>query len=336
MKAVMLKAIEQVELVDIPVPAVEADQLLIKTGAATICTSDLNDIRENPFNIAFPVVIGHEAAGTVAAVGAAVTGFRPGDRVTTHPAHPCRTCETCRAGYDHVCPNMKHFGINMQGAMAEYFVVREDRARHIPNSVDFSLASLAEPVSVCLEALSQARLSPASSLLIIGDGPFGILNAWLAQSLNVARVVVVGEQAFRLSFARTAVTINAREVPDPVQSMIDASGGLGYDAAILAVSSRQAFAQCMQCLKPKGRLVVFSAIPGETPVDLFALHLKELEIVGSCGDQDRFDEAVSILTNPAYGISDLITHRFPLSQYRQALNLAATGRDTAMKVSFVF
>lgn len=332
----MLKALGQVELTEIPVPEIGEDQLLVKTGAATICTSDLNDIRENPFDITLPVVIGHEAAGTIAAVGASVRHFRIGDRVATHPSHACRRCEICRAGLEHVCPNMAHFGINMQGTMAEYFVVRQDRARHLPNSVDFPLASLAEPVSVCLEALTQARLSPASSLVIVGDGPFGVLNAWLAQTLGVGRVVLVGEHDFRLAFARGAMTINIREVENPARAIKAASGGLGYDAAILAVGSREAFVQCMECLKPKGRLVVFSAIPGETPVDLFSLHLKELEILGSCGDQDRFDEAVSILSNPSFAISDLITHRFPLSEYGQALEVASVRHDSAMKVSFVF
>ena len=176
MKAVYLKAIGQVELVDIPVPVIQEDQLLIKTGAATICTSDLNDIRSNPFGIALPVVIGHEGAGMVAKVGKTVRGFQVGDRVTTHPVHPCGTCQACRDGMKHLCLNMDHFGINLQGTMAEYYVVRQDRARHIPDMVDFPLASLAEPVSVCLEALAQAKLSPGNSLLIIGDGPFGVLR----------------------------------------------------------------------------------------------------------------------------------------------------------------
>jgi L-iditol 2-dehydrogenase len=336
MRALSLRAVGRTELVDIPIPTIQADQLLIRTGAATICTSDLNDIRSNPFGISLPVVIGHEAAGTVVEVGKAVQGFQVGDRVTTHPVHPCGTCQACRDGMNHLCLNMGHFGINLQGTMAEYYGVRQDRARPIPDTVDFPLASLAEPVSVCLEALAQAKLRPGNSLLIMGDGPFGVLIARLTEALDLSKVVIAGRHDFRLSLAGSALKMNSQKMTDPVRELKDVVGGAGYDAAILAVGTAQAFTECFECLKPKGRLVVFSAIPGGTPVDLVWLHLKELEILGACNDQDRLDEAVRMLSSPALGISDLITHRFSLTEFEQALHLAQAGRDQAMKVSFVF
>jgi threonine dehydrogenase-like Zn-dependent dehydrogenase len=336
MKALALQSIGQVELVDVPVPQFAADQMLIKTGAATICTSDINDIRDNPFDIPLPVTIGHEAAGTVAAVGAAVKDFRPGDRVATSPVQPCGKCQACQEGLGHLCLDMQHFGINLPGAMAEYYLVRHDRARLIPDSVDFALASLAEPVSVCLEALAQARLQAGSRLLIIGDGPFGVLMSRLAEAMPLAKIVLVGRLDFRLSFAGKAITLNNEGNPDPVSAILALNAGAGFDAAILAVSSPEAFAECMQCIKPKGRVVVFSALPGQTPVDLFSLHLKELEIVGACNDQDRFSEAVAMISNPALGLARLITHQFPLDEFQQAFRLAEFGRDQAMKVTFRF
>ena len=336
MKALMLKAVGLVDLAEIPLPIIGKDQLLIKTGAATICTSDLNDIRSNPFGISLPVVIGHEGAGTVTAAGEKVQDFRPGDRVATHPVHPCGACQACLAGMGHLCLNMVHFGINLQGTMAEYYVVRQDRARHIPAGMDFPLASLVEPVSVCLEALAQAKLSAGGSLLIIGDGPFGVLLARLASAFGLTKTVIVGRHDFRLSFAGKAIKINAKKAPDPLKAIRDSADGLGFDAAILGAGNRQAFSECLQCLKPKGRLVVFSAIPGETPVDLYSVHIKELVILGACNDQNRFDEAVNMLSNPDLGIAEVITHRLPLHEYEHALNLAETGREEAMKVSFIF
>lgn len=336
MKALRLNAPDRLELVEMDIPAIKDKELLIKTGASTICTSDLTDIRANPFGIRLPVVIGHEGAGTVAAIGAAVKGFRLGDRVATHPVHPCGDCPPCRDGMGHLCQNMRHFGINLPGTFAEYYVAREDRVRHIPDWVDFSLASLAEPVSVCLEALAQARLLPGKALLVIGDGPFGLMIARLAVPLDLSKLVLAGWYDFRLSFARQTVRLNTQKEADPLKVMRDAVGGAGYDAAVLAVGSHQAFLDGLHCLKPKGRLVIFSAIPGETPVDLFMVHLKELEIIGSCNDQDRFDEAVRMLSDPRLGLSELITHRFPIEEYRQALDLAENGHDRALKISFVF
>jgi len=231
---------------------------------------------------------------------------------------------------------MGHFGLNMPGTFAEYYLVREDRARKIQDKVDFPTASLAEPTSVCLEALAQARLAPGDKLLIIGDGPFGQIIARLADALPLSKVVMAGWDNFRLSFARQALPLNIKGVPDPVAMMKTAVGGDGYPAVILAVGSPQAFADGLKCLKPKGRLVVFSAISGQTSVDLFYVHIKELEIIGSCNDQDRLDEAVRMLSDPSLALSELITHRFTLADYHRAFELAEIGKGEAMKVSFVF
>ncbi|QPC84170.1 alcohol dehydrogenase catalytic domain-containing protein [Phototrophicus methaneseepsis] len=334
MKAVCLKGPRQVELVDVPVPDIANDQLLIRMGASTICTSDLNDIRANPFDIPLPVIIGHEAAGTVVGIGQDVTGFSLGDRITTHPVHPCGYCSACREGKQHLCLNMGHFGIDLQGTMAQYYYVRSDRARHIPDEMPFPLAALSEPVSVCLEALAQAKLKAGDSLLIMGDGPFGVLMARLAQTMDLAHVVVAGWQDFRLSFAKSAQKINTQHLEEPVPALLQPVDS-GYDAVILAVGSAQAFHQGFQCLKPKGRLVVFSAIPEGAQVDLMTVHIKEMEIVGACNDQDRFDEAVQMLTNPALGIAELITHQFPLSQFEQALHLAENAHDQVMKIALI-
>lgn len=336
LKAISLLAKDRLALVEVDVPTPGENELLIRTGAATICTSDIHDLHENPFGIPLPVVLGHEGAGQVAAVGSGVQGFQVGDRVATDPVHPCGGCASCRRGLGHLCLKMGHFGINMPGTMAEYYLARQDRARPIPDTVDFTTAALEEPVAVCLEALAQARLSPGASLLILGDGPFGLLMARLAARLSLGRLVLGGMLDFRLSFAGGATTANLAGVEDRVGRLRALSGGEGFEAAIVAVSSSQAVQDGLAVLKPKGRLVVFAALAGSTPVDLFSLHVHELEIVGACNAQDRLDEAVRALSDPALRLSELVTHRFPLEAYREAFDLAEYGKDRALKVAFVF
>jgi threonine dehydrogenase-like Zn-dependent dehydrogenase len=336
MKALQFQAIGRVNLVEMDPPELGEDELLVKTGATTICTSDLNDIRENPFGIELPVVLGHEGAGTVASVGSGVAGFRVGDRVATHPVHPCGRCANCRRGWGHLCAAMEHLGLNCPGTFAEYFAVRADRARRVSGAVPFTVAALAEPVSVCLEALAQANLPQDGALLVIGDGPFGVLMTRLAAALPLRRCVLAGRHDFRLSMAPNATQVNVRRVADPLDRLRAEAGGLGYDAAILAVSSAEALRQGLTLLRPKGRMVVFSAIPGETPVDLFDVHVRELEIVGACNDQDRFDRAVQCLSDPALGLRELVTHTFPIEAHREALAQAAARHDETLKVAFVF
>jgi 2-desacetyl-2-hydroxyethyl bacteriochlorophyllide A dehydrogenase len=336
MKALELEAVGKLRLAEVARPEIADDELLLSTGAATICTSDLNDIRKNPFGLKLPVVLGHEGAGTVVAVGRAVRGFKPGDRVTAHPVHPCGRCPNCQRGMAHLCSSMAHFGLNMPGTFAEYFLVRADRARHIPAEVPFTLAALAEPVCVSLEALAQANLPKGGTLLILGDGPFGVIMARLARKLPLAKVVIAGHHDFRLSLASGAEQINTNKTEDPVSLLREVAGGQGYDAVILAVGRAEAVRDGLALLRPKGRLVVFSALPGQTPVDLLSVHLKELEIVGACNDDDRLDEAVAMLSDRSLRLEDLVTHSFPLSDYRQAFALAEKGHDVCLKVALTF
>jgi threonine dehydrogenase-like Zn-dependent dehydrogenase len=236
---------------------------------------------------------------------------------------------------------MTHFGLSIPGTMAEYFLVRADRARLLPPDADFTLAALVEPICVCLEALAQARLAPGSRLLILGDGPFGLIMARLAQTMHLAALVVAGWEDFRLGFARGPRTINTAHDTHSVETLRAAAGGgpndvPGYDAAILAAASPQAVADGMDCLKPRGRLVIFASLHGGTPVDLFEVQMKELEIVGSVNDADMFDEAVRLVAHGQPVFADLVTHRFALDEYRAAFDLADTGQKQAVKVAFVF
>ncbi len=336
MKALQLQAVGKLELVDVPVPSIRDEQLLVRTRASTICTSDLNDVRANPFNLRLPVVIGHEGAGVVAAVGKRVGGFRVGDPVAAHPVHPCGECRNCKAGIGHLCLSMGHFGINLPGTFAEYFVVRQDRARVIPQDMPFQLAALAEPVCVCLEALDQAKLRRGGTLLIIGDGPFGILMARLARTMGLSKIVIAGRHDFRLAFAEGAVQINEKKIPDAASALMAETQGAGFDAVILAVGTAQAARLGLSLLRPKGRLVVFSAIQGDTPLDLMRVHINEMEIVGACNDAGKLDTAVRDLADRSLRLDQLVTHALPITAFREAFALAQSAREEAMKVAIVF
>jgi len=336
MKALRFEAIGRLDLVEVEMPRTAPDQLLVRTGAATICTSDLHDLQGNPFDIELPVILGHEGAGTVVEVGADVTGFRVGDRIAAHPVHPCHRCPTCQAGMDHLCTEMEHFGLNLPGTFAEYCAVRADRARAIPDEMDFAAAALMEPVCVSLEAVRQANLLPGGSLLVIGDGPFGIMMARLAGEMDLARIVIAGHHAARMAFAPTSQAIDLRAAPDPADALRDASGGNGFDAVILAVAAKEAVNLGLDALRPKGRLVIFAPMPGETPIDLFAVLLRELEIVGSVNDPGLMDEAIAALARPALALGELVTHRFRIDDYREAFALAENRQGAAMKIAITF
>ena len=336
MKALQLHSVGRLQLVQTDAPRIRTDELLIRTGAATICTSDLNDIRSNPFGIPLPTIMGHEGAGTVAEVGSDVAGFKRGDRVATHPVHPCGECLNCSRGMGHLCSSMRHFGLNMAGTFAEYYVVRQDRARVLPPEASFPVACLTEPVCVCLQALHQAQLAKDDFLLILGDGPFGVIIARLAVASGQKHTVIAGHHDFRLSFARGAVGVNTTQLADPTERLRECTSGAGYGAVILAVGSAEAVRMGLALLRPKGRLVLFSAVSSPAPIDLLAVHVRELEIVGACNDENRLDEAVGLLTDSKLALTELVTHTFAVEAYRQAFDLASSGHADAMKVALTF
>ncbi|WP_428939649.1 zinc-dependent alcohol dehydrogenase [Fontivita pretiosa] len=327
MKALEFQGVGRLGLVDVPVPRPGPGQLLVRTGAAVICTSDINELRTGIFGAKLPIIFGHEGAGTVAQIGPDVKGFKVGDRVATHPVHSCHECENCRAGMEHLCARMRHFGLNIPGTFAEYYIVDAERARTVPATVPFEPLALAEPISVCLQALAQARVSERSRLLILGDGPFGILISILARSMKVGRIVVAGSHDFRLRAADADETVNIRKGGEPKGP---------FDAIILAVGKGAAVQQGLALLRPKGRLVIFSAVNDPTPIDLLSVHIRELEIVGACNDEDLLDEAVRRLSQNHAAFARIITHRFPLERYSEAFDMAANHHDSALKVAFTF
>ncbi|MFH1024385.1 MAG: alcohol dehydrogenase catalytic domain-containing protein [Planctomycetota bacterium] len=336
MQVLQLRRPGGLERVELPVPLPRPGEILIRTTAAVICTSDLNDMNHNPFGITLPRVLGHEASGIVAALGEDAGRFAIGERVVPHPVIPCLACDNCRRGLGHLCERMGHLGVDRDGTFAEYFRIRADRVRRVPAGMDPAAAALMEPVAVCLEALERARIGAGDSVLVIGDGPFGVILARLALRSNPGRVVFAGHHPFRLGLAPAATCIDAHRTPDVAGAVREATHGRGVDAAILAVGREDAVDLGIRSLRARGRLVIFSAIAPPPRVDLFQVHVRELELLGACNDRDFLDAGLACLADPALELGSLVTHRVPFADWPRALDLAARGKDRALKVAIMF
>ncbi len=336
MRALQFQSIGRLAEVELPVPEPAPEEVLVRTVAATICTSDLNDLAHNPFGIALPRVLGHEAAGVVVAAGRKVRDLQAGDRVAAHPVIPCGACDNCLRGLGHLCSNLGHLGLDRDGAFAEFFCIPAGRVRRVPPGTEMECAALLEPVSVCLEAIERGRIQAGESVLIVGDGPFGVLIARLALARGPGRVIVVGRHDFRLQQVPEAACINAKRERDVLGAVRDANGGSGVDVAILAVGNQEALDLGLASLRSRGRVVVFSGLHGPVSVDLFRLHTQELEILGACNDHDLIDKALKQLMNPRLRLNSLVTHRLPFREWPRAFELARNGKDQTLKVALVF
>jgi threonine dehydrogenase-like Zn-dependent dehydrogenase len=336
MQALQLCALGELRQVTLPVPQPRADEVLVRTVTTTICTSDLNDIAHNPFGIVLPRVLGHEGAGIVQAVGERVQGFSPGDEVAAHPVIPCGQCENCRRGLGHLCSQMGHLGLDRDGTFAEFFCIRSDRVRRLPANVALEWACLLEPVAVCLEAVQRGRIGRGDNVLVVGDGPFGIIIARLASRCEPGRIILVGRHEFRLRQVPQAMALNEKQTPQLLEAVLKANQGLGLDVAIMAAGTQTALDLCLGSLRARGRAVVFSALAGRASVDLFRLHVHELEILGACNDLDLVDGALERMADPRLQLSSLITHRLPFAQWPRAFELARGKKDEALKVALAF
>jgi 2-desacetyl-2-hydroxyethyl bacteriochlorophyllide A dehydrogenase len=323
MQALQLQGLNQLNLVQVPIPYPGDDEVLIKTQAATICTSDLHDLKSNPFGIKYPVIMGHEGAGIIVQCGSNVRHLAPGARVASHPVIPCGKCQECLRGFDHICLNMSHLGIDKAGCFAEYYVQRADRVREIPDAVSFYEGALLEPVAVCLQAISRAGEIKGKKVLIAGDGPFANIIARLANRAGAAAVWVSGREPFRLN-----------RIPNV--NIVEEVEEKSADIAILAVSAAVAVDTCLKALRPRGRLVIFSTLTEPVSLNLFKVHVSEIEIVGACNDENKMEESLQCLVDPVMALNEIITHHIPFKNWEEAFILAAEKHDQTLKVALTF
>jgi len=337
MKAVVLEAPGTAKMVEIPVPVPGAGEILVRTKAATVCTSDIMDLKHGLFSDNLPMVMGHEAAGIVEAAADDVTDIKIGDEVAVHPVMPCYKCASCLRGLTHLCDDMGHLCFNRPGVFAEYFITRPDCVRIKPPEMSFPTASLMEPVCVCMEALTRGNVKKGDRILIAGDGPFGIMISKLCALKSPEQIIHTGFFDYRLKQAESQITktININHEPDLYKTVMELTDEEGIDCAILCVSAPEAVDLCMDVLRSRGTMVVFAALNGKTPVDLFRLHLKELNIAGCNNDENYMDEAIRLLTDPVLDFGSIITHEIPFADWEKAFETAEKEKESCLKVSLV-
>ena len=325
MKALVLESAGRLVMKDCPKPAPNDGEVLVKTKAATICTSDINDINYNPFGIKLPMIMGHEGAGIIESVGTGVTDFAVGDEIAAHPVMPCGQCVSCKRGLSHLCDDMAHLGINHGGVFAEYFTIRADRIRKKPANISFSAATLMEPVCVCIEAVKRANVTEGNNTLVIGDGPFGVMIANIIYTLYPQnKTIISGKYDFRLNHAGNVEKINIKNKKITCDDI---------DSAIVCTGTAEALDTAVEVCRSRGTICVFSAIHDKAPVDMFKVHVKELNICGSCNDMDYLDDAVDILSKSK--IADVITHELPFDEYEKAFDFATNKKSETLKVSMI-
>lgn len=342
MQAAVYRGVNDVRVETVPVPAISEGEILVRVHTCGVCGTDLKKIATGSHSA--PRIFGHETSGTVAAVGAGVTNFRPGDRVVVFHHIPCRRCFYCEHKTFAQCETYKKVGCTAGfepsgGGFAEYvrvmdWIVREGTVR-IPDDVSFEQACFLEPVNTCLKGIQNLRLSPGERVLVIGQGPIGIILSTLAKRAG-AWVITSDLHAQRLTISKSFgfdSGIDASHL-DTVKVVREQTEGRGADVAILAVGSNALIRTAMDAVRPGGRVLLFAQTArGEATIDPAAVCVDEKTLLGSySASVELQEESVRFVMNHEMDLQKLVSHRFPLSSSVEALHLAAHPQPGSMKI----
>lgn len=342
MQAAVYRGIDDVRVETVPVPKIGPGEVLIRVHTCGICGTDLKKIHTGSHSA--PRIFGHETSGVIAALGADVEGFAVGDRVMVFHHIPCGHCFYCERKVFAQCRVYKKVGCTAGfepsgGGFAEYvrvmdWVVRRGLVK-IPHGVSFEQAAFVEPVNTCLKGVESLRLSPGESVLVIGQGPIGIILASLARRAG-ARVIASDLYQQRLTMSleyQISETIDASS-SDMVKEVRARTEGRGADAVMLAVGGNGLIRPAMDAVRFGGRVMLFAQTArGEATIDPAAVCVDEKTLMGSYSASIELqDESARLVFGGEIDFAGLISHRFALTDAVQALHLAAHPQPDSMKI----
>jgi L-iditol 2-dehydrogenase len=336
MRAAVLTRLGDVAIQDVPDPVPAADEILIRTEYAGICGSDLHAFRgEHPFRKP-PVVLGHEVAGRIVETGCEVRALHPGDRVTVMPLVACGTCPPCRAGRQNICLQKAVPGAGAWlGTFAEYVTAKASVAYPLSAATPSELGVLAEPLAVGIHgAFRQGAVQAGGRVLVLGAGPIGLLTAIAARAAGAAQLALTDLLDFNLRLGRDLAGATGYNTGDGAwEAAMARAHPEKFDVAFLCSSAPATVAQALAWTRRGGRIVVTGMFHRPVPVDLTAVNLNELELVGSVVyDHDDFRRAVRWLEEGRVDFRRLVTHVLPLARAQDGLRMLSERTGDIAKI----
>jgi L-iditol 2-dehydrogenase len=346
MRAVVYRGVNDMRLETVPVPEIGPGELLIKVATCGICGTDLKKIHTGSHSA--PRIFGHEMSGTIVKLGEGMTRFALGERVVVHHHVPCGDCYNCRKQTPTQCTLYKKVGVTAGfepsgGGFAEYIRVMDWIASsrgvvRIPDGVPFEQAAFVEPVNTVLKGVKLLNLQPDDTVLVIGQGPIGLMHAALARRTR-ARVLTSDLYPERHAIAAKFGLndpINAGS-ENVVERVFAETEGRGADAVILAVGGNALIKTAMDAVRPGGKVMLFAQTQhGEAVIDPGAVCMDEKTLMGSYSSSFEILDEVTDLVFAGYqngfNLTQLISHRFPFDQAVEAIEIASHPKGDSMKI----
>ncbi len=343
MRAALLETPGHVVMTEAPMPTIQgADEVLIQVRMVGVCGSEVHAFHgTHPYRIA-PVVLGHEVAGDVVAVGEAVSDYAVGDRVAVDPQWTCGECTYCRTEYINHCQNKKVLGTSAwPGGFGEYILAQENAVFHLPESLSYKQGSLLEPLTVDVHVVKQADLTAGESVAILGTGSIGGLLSGVCRVVGAEPIITADVRQHCLDAAceRLGATHDFL-LPDEgfVDKVKEATGGEGVDVTFVTADDVSLVNRAVEMTKPRGRIVLV-ALLRDAPLQLMAYDIigKELNIIGSTMTHHAdMQKAIELAASGQVDVEAIATHVLPIEEAQRGMELVDTKDDGAIKVTLAF
>jgi L-iditol 2-dehydrogenase len=321
MKSLLLSEYSHLELADLPLPVAGPGDVLVRVEACGICGSDVHGFDGSTGRLIPPIVMGHEAAGTVEAIGAGVTKYKKGDRVTFDSTVYCGECKYCKRGQINLCDNREVIGVSCgdyrrHGAFAEFVVVPERIMYPLSDDITFNEAAMLEAASVAIHGVKVSEIEGGETALVIGAGMIGLLIVQAARAAGCARVFVSDVDETRLKLAKQ---VGADETlhcsgAELLAEVMRLTGGNGVDVALEAVGRNETVAAAIDCTRKGGKVTLVGNVSPEVTLPLQKVVVKQLRLQGSCASSGEYPEAIELIANGKIQVKPLITAVASLDQ----------------------
>lgn len=330
-KAVVYESARHFKVANIPTPSPKSDQVLIRVATCGVCKTDVH-IHNGEFIAEFPLTPGHEFTGEIVEIGADVTHLRPGDRVAVDNTILCGHCYYCKRNQPLYCQNFYSLGCTGPGGFAEYVIASHDKVFSI-GELSFDEAAMIEPTACAVHGLDRINIRPGDDVLMFGAGPTGIVLAQLLRHAGASNLVIVGSDSKKLDLVKRLARADTIALDRSNYALhteqINEKYPLGFDVVIDATGAVSVLQQCVQFAKFGGKIVVYGVTheSDQMTINPYEVFRKELTILGSFAQTHCFDRAIQYLQLGLVNVKDLISHRFTLDDFDQAIGQVDRGVD---------
>jgi len=337
MNAAELVSTRQFRLAEMPSQDPAPGEIQVRVEAVGICGSDLHSYSEGAVGdtpCVFPMVLGHEPAGTVVKCGAGVTGWSPGDRAALEPALYCYHCEFCRTGHHNVCANIRFLSTpGYPGFFREFVNLPSANLLAIPKEMSMELATVAEPLAVALHSMKFAAIDAGDTVAVFGAGPIGLLTVACAKIAGAARIWAVDPVAHRQELAKQTGADVVLDVNDAVRQIHLDTGGRGVDCAIDCAAKQHTTNEAIRAARNAGRVVI-TGIHSDThvPFEMSPMRRKELSVFNVRRSNHETQEALDLLAERASWFAPVVTHTRPMERIGEAFEIANDYTDGVGKM----